>query len=305
MEASPQNLNPYKEISEFAARQVSESRQMFERFYKMTFSAIAIVAAVIITGFYWSVGKEYRDIEAKVQATVQKKTDEQIALLQNEVRARIESEFKADNLRRLIKDVAVEQTRTGLQDVIARVVTERVEARVKAEEPQIQNAVTEETKRAVAGLSPTVSKEVEKQATLAEQRIQARIGHWEELIRAGNLSILARNGLGTAYDDLMKLAVTSANPDIRAIAATTQNQTWLEMNQPFYTTRTFKIKQSKEQLLAHLGNSEVLARKAAIDELVGMQEKAIVPKLLDMAEHDPYIVVRQAAFHGLQQLTGE
>ena len=96
--------NPYKDITEFAARQVSESRQMFERFYKLTFGSIAIVAALITGGFYFLVGREYRDIESKVQATVGKKTDEEIARLQQEVRARIEAEFKTENLHRLVRE---------------------------------------------------------------------------------------------------------------------------------------------------------------------------------------------------------
>ncbi len=297
--------NPYKDITEFAARQVSESRQMFERFYKLTFGSIAIVAALITGGFYFLVGREYRDIESKVQATVGKKTDEEIARLQQEVRARIEAEFKTENLHRLVREVAAEQTKAGIQDVITRVVVERVQARIEAEQPQIHDTVIQETKKAVAGLSPTLEGEVQKLASQAENRIGARIGKWEEVIKAGNLSIMARNGLGTAYDELLKLGATTTNSDISTIAVTTRNQLYLEMNQSMYETRNFTVKKTRQELTALLGDPQPLTRKAAIDDIVSTGEKSVVPKLLDMAEHDPFIIVRHAAYHGLQTLTGQ
>ena len=46
-------------------------------------------------------------------------------------------------------------------------------------------------------------------------------------------------------------------------------------------------------------------RKAAIDELVTMRNKSIVPILLDKSEHDKFIIVRHAAYHGLEVLTGQ
>ena len=39
--------------------------------------------------------------------------------------------------------------------------------------------------------------------------------------------------------------------------------------------------------------------------LVAIGDKSIVPRLLEKAEHDPFIVVRHAAFRGLQTLTGQ
>src|SRR2546422_673103 len=138
-------------------------------------------------------------------------------------------------MRALIREVAIAQTKAGLSDVINRAVVETVERRVKAEEPQIKETVAAETKKAVSGLGPTIEAQIHKKATEAENRIQARIAQSEQVIKAGNLAILARNGLATAYDELMKIAGNTPNPDIQTIAVTSRNQLYVEMDTPFYT----------------------------------------------------------------------
>jgi len=144
-----------------------------------------------------------------------------------------------------------------------------------------------------------------KKLSDAQTRLQTMVAKSEDLLRAGNLSILARNGSGEAYDQLMILARSTQNPDIRMLGITTQNQLFLEMNQPFYSARQFKEKKSNQELLKLLDDSNPIIRKAAIDDLVALGDKSIVPRLLEKAEHDPLILVRHAAFHGLQVLTGE
>jgi HEAT repeat protein len=77
------------------------------------------------------------------------------------------------------------------------------------------------------------------------------------------------------------------------------------MNQPFYSSRKFKEQKTEPELLKLLDDPAPLTRQAAIDSLVGLGNKAIVPRLLEKAESDPFIVVRHAAFNGLKTLTGE
>ncbi len=295
------DFNAYKEIYQFAAAQVSESRTAFERYYKLTIGGMLLIASLTIGAFFWLVGKEYKDIAA----TVEKKTDTQIAALEREIRDRVDQQFKTENMRALIREVAIAQTKAGLSDLINRAVVETVERRVKAEEPQIKETVATETKKAVSGLGSTIEAQIHKQATEAENRIQARIAQSEQVIRAGNLAILARNGLATAYDELMKIAGNTSNSDIQMIAVTTRNQLYLEMDTPLYTTRMFKAQKSKQELLALLDDQQPLMRKAAIDSLVSLGEKSVVAKLLQIQERDPFIVVRQAAYRGLKSLTGQ
>ena len=72
-----------------------------------------------------------------------------------------------------------------------------------------------------------------------------------------------------------------------------------------YTSRTFSETKTEPELLILLDDPHPLVRCAAIDELVKYGNKSIVPKLLEKAEHDPFMVVRRAAFRALRVLTGE
>lgn len=291
----------YNQIYESAAKQVSESRSFFEKMYKTTLGAILLIAAVGIGVFYWLVGQKYADIEASVA----RKTDEQIAALQQQIRNRVEDEFKTEKMKALIRSVAQEQTKSGLSDVITQAVGSQVQAAIKAEGPRIQQTVIAETKKSVSELAPIIDKTVKEKATEAESRIQGRLAQWEDVVQAGNLAIVARNGSGEAYDKLMTLTQTTQNPQVRSIGVTTQNQLFLEMNQGIYMTRQFKEKKTEQELIKLLDDPNALTRQAAIDSLVAIGNKAIVPRLLEKAERDPFMVVRHAAFRGLATLTGE
>lgn len=294
-------VNPYREIYQFAAGQISESRATFERYYKLTIGGLVLLATLTIGVFFWLVGKEYRDIAAGVRI----RTDAETETLKQDIRKRIEDQFKTENMRVMIREVAVAQTKAGLSDVINRAVVETVERRVRAEEPQIHQAVVQETQKAVLAVQPSMKGEIKQRVDELSATIEARIAQTQELLRVANLSILARNGLGPAYDELVRLGNTTSNADIRAISTTTQNQVYLEMDVPFYTTKSFTTPKSVQELITLLENEQPLVRKAAIDDLTAKGEKAIVPKLLQIAEHDPYMVVRQAAFRALQVLSGQ
>jgi hypothetical protein len=291
----------YSQVYESAAKQISESRSFFEKMYKTTIGAILLIAAVGIGVFYWLVGQKYADIEASVA----RKTDEQIAALQQKIRDRVEDEFKTEKMKALIRSVAQDQTKSGLSDVISQAVGGQVQAAIKAEGPRIQQTVIAETKKSVSELAPIIDKTVKEKASEAESRVQGRLAQWEDVVQAGNLAIVARNGSGEAYDKLMTLSQTTKNPEVRSIGVTTKNQIFLEMNQGIYMQRQFKEKKTEQELVKLLDDPNPLTRQAAIDSLVATGNKAIVPILLEKAERDPFMVVRHAAFRGLATLTGE
>lgn len=300
---TPQAPDLYKDIYEFAANQVSESRAGFERYYKITIGGMVLLATLAVGIFFWLVGKQYSDIAN----TVQTKTDNQLAELQQEVRARIEDEFKTEKMRTLIHDVAVQQTKSGLGTTINRAVARTVESRVAAEGPQIARTVQTETKKATAGLFPIIDKAVKEQTTVAAAHIQQQMAQWQEVIKAGNLAILARNGIGSAYDELQQLAIHTSNQDVKMVALSTRNELWLEMDQihSMYQTRQFRVTPSKEELIRLMNDPQPLTRKAAIDTLVNTNDKSIIPQLIHIYEGDQMILVRTAAYHGLEQLTGQ
>jgi hypothetical protein len=232
----------YKHIHESAARQISESRSFFERMYKTTLAAFFMIVALGGVLFVWFVGQKYSDVEALIA----RKTDEQIAVLQKEIRGRVEAEFETEKMKSLIRSIAQDQTKSGLSDVITRAVGDQVQVAIKAEGPRIQQTVIAETRKSVAELAPTIERAVKDKATEVESRVQGRIAHWEDVIQAGNLAILARNGSGEDYDKLMDMIQATQNPEIKKIGVTTRNQLFLEMDQALYMTRTFKEKKRSQ-----------------------------------------------------------
>jgi hypothetical protein len=300
MSEDEKELAVYHEVFNSAAKQISESRSFFEKMYKTTLGAILLIATVGIGTFYWLVGQKYADIEA----TVARKTNEQIAVLEQQIRKRVEDEFKTEKMKALIRSVAQDQTKSGLSDVITRAVGDQVQAAIKAESPRIQQTVIAQTKKSVSELAPTIDRGVKEKTAEAEGRVQSRIAQWEDVLQAGNLAILAKNGSGEDYDKLMALTQTTQNPQIRRLGITTHNQLFIEMS-GIYVSKEFVEKKSEQELLPLLNDPNPLIRKAAIDGLVAIGSKAIVPALLEKAEHDPFMIVRNAAFHGLQTLTGE
>ena len=118
------------------------------------------------------------------------------------------------------------------------------------------------------------------------------------------LAILASHEDGDAYDKLVALG-TSTDPDIRSISISTQNEVYLQMTQTLRTSRSFTTLQTNDQMIALLNDPNPLTRQAAIEGLVNQRDNTIVPKLLDMAEHDPALFVRRDAYFGLQGLTGQ
>jgi|GEM_PF-6314494 len=300
MSENEKELDVYQKLHDSADKQISESRSFFEKMYKTTFTAILLIAGFGIGIFYWLVGKKYEDIEA----TINKKTEVQIAALQLQIRNRIEEEFKTEKMKALIKDVAQDQTKSGLSDVINKAVGDQVRASLKSESPRIQQTVIAETKKAVSELTPSIEKAVKEKTSEAEGRIQSKLVGYEEIVQANKLAILARTS-GKDYDKLTSLMKTTKNPEIRNICIATKNQIFLEMNSGIYGERKFNEKKSDQELLKLLDDPNPLIRKAAVDSLVATGNKTLVPRLLEKAENDPFMVVREAAFHGLTVLTGE
>ena len=315
--AAPQPaLTPEREIVQFAVNQISESRQAFERWYKMTWFSIGVVATLVFGALFYFVGQKYEDIESQLQ----KRAEAKMADIEASIKKEAEQQFQTDSIQALVRDVATQQTKTGLSDVINRAVTAEVSERIKAQEPHIHQVVAQETRAAVqhatlqvnADVRSVVSKSssaIEKQMASElgrlKSEVDSRISASDSLARANHLANLARNGDGRGYDQLMKLAGETSSRDVVDVAMSVRNQLYLEWDDTLYATRSFNVPPSDEALWKFLDDPQALTRRAAIDTLVGKGEKSAVEKLLVMAEHDPYLVVRRAAFRGLKILTGQ
>ena len=140
--------------------------------------------------------------------------------------------------------------------------------RVKAEEPQINKTVVQETKHAVDNLTPHISSEVDKKSSQALAPLKSQIDSYQEILNLSTLALLARNGNAGAYDQLEQTATLTTNPVIRELCVSTQNQIYLEMNAPIYTGRTFKQPKEVPELKGLLNNPDFATRWAAVDAFI-------------------------------------
>lgn len=269
----------YVDIYEFAAHQVSESRASFERYYKVTIGAVFALATLAVGGFYLLVGHEYNNLEQSVS----QKADAHFEQLDADIRGRMEARIK---------------------DAIGKATSAAVVEKVKDEEPEIRKAAIEETRNTVIGLSPNLENEVQTRVAAATKEVDDKIRRLEQLLDASTLAILATHGDGQAYDKLMLLGASN-DPQIRTISTSVQYQVYLDMTETVRPGQHFAELKTIEQMVMLLDDPDPLTREAAIGGLVEKGQKSIVPKLLDVAEHDPSLFVRRAAYGGLRALTGQ
>jgi hypothetical protein len=267
--------------------------------------AIPVAAAIVLVG--WLGWKSFSDLKEQLVSSATEQIKTETVRMQGEIRNRLAHEFQTATIQQTVKDSAREATQTAAAPLIKSEVTREVQAHIQAERPQIHATVIAETKKGVSAIQPQIDAEVKQQADAAEARIKTQISPYGETIKASTLAALARNGLGTAFDDLMNMS-RSSNPDIQNLAVSTRNAIFMEYEQArsfIYMQRAFTPKKTKEEMMALLSDPQPLTRRAAIDGLSELNEKSFVPQAIQLMEHDPYIMVRESAFHALVQLTGQ
>jgi len=297
---------------ELSLREMERSRAYFERLIKLTGSALGIVVVVVSVALGIFGVRTWKDVESgmaqklkQTQDAIQAKGAETINETEANIRKQAERAFQQDNLKAYIRQVAKEKTEQQLSALIERAVTEQVAARVREEEPRIQKITTDETRRALDALSPSISAQVSKRVNEEVAPIRQQEAALAQMLTVNTAVIQARNGDGNSYDTVRKLAALSPDPNVKAICTSTVNQIFLEMNSGFYTGRNFVSPKSVEEMKGLLDDPHPLTRWAAIDGLATKGEKGIVPKLIFMSTHDDYLVVRKAAFQALRALTGQ
>jgi hypothetical protein len=292
--------------------EMDRSRAYFETLFKRTTWAIGILVVLIVAGGgvlgfrSWSdVQQRMNDKLRETQGAIEARGQQAILDTDKLVRDRAEAAFKEENIKTFVRQVAKEKTEAALTGVIRQAVGEQVSARIKAEEHQITKTVIKETKEAVDNLSPHISGEVQKRTDAALGPLRQQIAGYDEIIRVSTLALLARNGDGAAYDNVERMDQETQNPVLREICLSTLNQIYVEANVPFYTSRHFTIERTVDDLKRLLDDPNPLIRWAAVDTLGEKQQKDIVPKLVDIINHDNSLWVRRAAYQALATLTGQ
>jgi len=106
----------FKDLYEFAGKQISESRTSFESFYKITLGGIGVVTVVALGLFYYLIGQQRKDINAIVSNQANAHFEDLDKELRAKITARIDDEFRTDKMQEMIRNVAREETASGLNN---------------------------------------------------------------------------------------------------------------------------------------------------------------------------------------------
>ncbi len=292
--------------------EMDRSREYFETLFRRTLWAVGIVVALILAAGSLLGFRSWSDVQVRMdsklqetQAAIVARGQQAIQDTDKVIRDRAEAAFKDESIKSYVRQVAKEKTSSELGSVIQQTVAEQVATRVKAEEPQINRTVVQETKRAVESLTPVISSEVDKKSSQALTPLRSQIETYQEILNVSTLALLARNGNAATYDQLELIAKQTTNPVLREICVSTLNQIYLEMNAPIYAGRNFNQPKDTPELKKLLDDPNFTTRWAAVDALAAKGEKDIVPKLIEFINHDNSMWVRNAAYQALKTLTGQ
>jgi len=271
---------------EFAQSQIEKDRGYFKHLFTFTASCIVVVAVVVSCMTYQSVAE-----------------------LKKEVRERIDAEFKDKIIRDLISKAAQDRTNTELTDIIRDEAAKQVAQGIKEENLKIRNAIEDQTKEAVKTLEPTIKTSVDEamqhQVEISVIPIQSQMKSYGDLIRIGNLTILARADDRQAFDYLLKVAIgsepESKNPDLNKLAAATVTVIISEKESEFQIVQGFNEKQSLDTLKKLLSSPNPKEREAALNTLP--EDKNILPIIVEMIKTDNSIQVICVAVRKFNTLT--
>ena len=109
----------FKDLYDFAGKQITESRASFERYYKTTLGALGLVAAAALGTFYYFLGQQRKDINEIVSKQADSHFNALDRELEAKIEARIENEFKTERIQSIIGREAKEATKSGLNNEVS------------------------------------------------------------------------------------------------------------------------------------------------------------------------------------------
>lgn len=314
-----------EQVLEFTAKENDKHRDFFERLYKLTAGSLTVIfvcVGAIVAFFGWrtvgDIRKQAQDATAQEVAeskkTFEKVMSEQTATLQKQLNERINAEFETQAIRGTITNAARQQTQTAMMPLITKEVRSQVSSGVKAEQTVIRTALTEETKKSVDSLKPTIDIAVEKRVnsavdTAVRTQVNAQITpQLQELQNSSKLYSLitrAQGGDGVSFDQLILMAANSGvDQDAREIADKVSAAILQSYNSTIYTSLHYKGQVSLETKLAGLKSLNSLTRRASIDELTADYAKSHIRQLREEMLFDNDLGVRQAAYVKFKTVTG-
>ena len=256
-------VDPWKEFREARA----EDRAYFQWLTRVTLSALGIIVTLLVGAAVYLVGRTLNDVRGEAR----RQLDTEVVRLREEVRSRIENEFRTDTIRRTVQDVARERSAADLRAIA-------------------EAAVAQQLKPAIDAATKTITVET------AQLR---------ELNGATADATFASNGDRVAFDRLVATARTSKNATIRELASTTVERIINEHNSGMYTSRGLNRQPNASEVVQLLKNPDPQIREAAAYAAAALKDRSLVSHLIATAESDQRLPVSAAAFRAIAILTGQ
>ena len=232
-QSNAESVGPYRELTQYARDEITWLRSA----YKFAGALVAIVFAVGVAFTYRSstdfrnetrqetekLTSQMMDRLTTAEAGMRAKIDTQMAELSRVVQTRVEQEFKADNVQRLVETKAKERIDAMADSIIKQEVTSRV-IPLKDEIVAMINKTAEDSKQRAVLLDRRQEESEKREKELKDLVNQARetltqVRQQAEFVQT---VLAAQSDDRMAYDQLCAWAGNSSFP-LQTLAAQTRN----------------------------------------------------------------------------------
>ena len=194
---------------DFAQTQAEKDRAYFKHLYGHAIAFLVFMVAVASYFSYSSVSQMRADIDKSVTSALEN--------VHIEVKNRIDTEFRRENITAIVSEAAKERTQKELAGVIRSETAIQVASGIKEKESEIKALVEAQTAKLVDNLEPAIKqivyKQTEDKVKAALIEVSDKIASFGEFVRIGNLTTLARNDDRASFDYLIAVA-TGDKPEI-------------------------------------------------------------------------------------------
>jgi hypothetical protein len=242
----------------------------------------------------------------EAQATVMR----ELTNVRTEVQKRIDTEFKNENITKLVETAAKSKTEKEFGGIVQAETSKQVAKAISDQQPLIQRTVENQTKEAVKAFEPIINSSVaratEDQVSRSVVPIQDQIKVYADYVRMANLTTLGRGDDRNAFDYLVQVdhgnKPESASPELRRLAGATALAVITEKTSGLTIVRSFNQVHTPEAMKKLMIGTDRGAREAALDSYP-QNDNTILPTLVQIVKSDQSITVLSKAVGRFNALT--
>jgi|ERR1039458_3066821 hypothetical protein len=248
-----QFLREENDASRKAARDEADASRGLLRF---TVWLVSVPISLMIVTAAFVGWRSLEDIKHTIRSEADHETKAEIARMQGEIRTTLKEQFQTPTIRKTVEDAAIEATKASAGPLIKSEVAAQVRARVEAERPAINAAVTLQTQSAVKQMGSRIDTIVKDSVDTKVQTAVDPVSRSLTALKADadlqRLITRMDNDDAAAFDQVLVFTTSAAGPDERALATTALKNVVEEHDEKLRLNYPFQVAHTEEQLLAEL-----------------------------------------------------